>query len=150
MSPSLESQRQTTLIQATTIPPSFHLDILALLKQKSVNKTELDTIRGYLKAATLVSGLNSYKAMKEETPLRSLPRYLHQDSDGPESCVIPHVFDGNDFQRRGGDGLEYSSRCCGDGATILEEHSGDLDFKFADVDRLGKCFVGRHTVKAVR
>jgi len=153
MSNTLESKRQTTLVEASTISPSFHRDVQALLKDKSVNKAELDTINDYLKAIALVSGMNSYKTMKEEGSREQHCVRCHdeftKDSNGPGSCIIPHVFDGDDYQHWGG-GIRYTSKCCGEGATVLEETPGNSDYE--DLDRLGKCFEGRHTtsVKAVR
>jgi hypothetical protein len=153
MSNTLESKRQTILVQANTVSPSFHHDVLALLEEKSVDKAGLDTISGYLKAVALVSNMNSYKMMKEEASreqhcVRCHDEFTEEYND-PDSCVIPHVFDGDDYQRWGG-GLRYTSKCCGEGATVLEETPGNCDYE--DLDRLGKCFKGRHTtsVKAVR
>jgi len=152
MSTTLESKRQTTFAQAITISPSFHADVLALLKDISVGKVELDTINGYLKAVALVSDTNSYKTMKEEGSKEQHCVRCHysftKDSNGPDACVIPHILDGEDYQRWGY-GIRYTSKCCGEGATLLEENPGGCDYE--DLDRLGKCFIGRHTtsVKAV-
>ena len=153
MSTTFESKRRATLAAAHNISPSFHNDVLVLLKDKSVNNIELDTINGYLKAVALVSDMNSFKRMKDEGSKEQHCVRCHdtftKDGNGPRSCVIPHIFDGDDYQRWGY-GLRYTSRCCGEGATLLDESLGNCDYE--DLDRLGKCFVGRHTtsVKAVQ
>ena len=75
-----------------------------------------------------------------------------KDDNDPGSCVIPHVFDGDKYQRWGY-GVRCTSDCCGERTSLLGETPGNGDYK--DLDRLGKCFVGRHTtsvtsVKAVQ
>jgi hypothetical protein len=137
---------ESTLVQAYTISLSFHQDILALLEDESVDKAELDTINGYLKAVALVSGMNRYRTMKEKGSTEQHCVRCHntftKDSNDSDSCVIPHIFDGDDYHHWGY-GVRYTSECCGEGATLLEETIGNCDYE--DLDRLGKCFVGRHT-----
>lgn len=150
MSNALERKRQTILVQAETISPSFHEDVLALLEEKSVDNAGLKTIGGYLKAVALVSDMNSYKTMKEEASREQHCVRCHdeftKDSNGPDSCVIPHVFDSEDYQRWG-TGLRYTSECCGEGATILDETPGNDDY--IDLDEIGKCFEGYHTTSVM-
>ena len=146
MSNTPESKRQTLLVQAKTISWSFHKDVLSLLKEKSIDEAGLDTIDGYLKAIALVSDMNVYKKMRDEASREQHCVRCHdefsKDTNGPDSCVIPHVFDGDDYQRWGY-GLRYTSKCCGEGATVTEETPGNCDYE--DLDRLGKCFKGYHT-----
>jgi len=153
MSTTFESKWWGILAKAHIISPSFHKDVLALLEDESVTNVELDTVDGYLKAIALVSDLNSYKRMKDEgTKERHCVRChdaFTKDDNGLRSCIIPHVFDGDKYQRWGY-GVRYISDCCGERATLLEETPGNCDYE--DLDRLGKCFVGHHTtsVKAVQ
>ncbi|KIM49656.1 hypothetical protein M413DRAFT_438825 [Hebeloma cylindrosporum] len=147
MATTFEILRQAAIAQANTISPSFHQDIVALLKDKYLNRAELDLIRDYLRAVTWISDLNAYIAMKDkETNFQHCVRchclFSKQYGDGPNDCIIPHVFDADDYEHWG-DGVRYSSRCCGGKATIVEETPGNLDFK--DLRHLGRCFVGRHT-----
>ncbi|KIM49670.1 hypothetical protein M413DRAFT_438833 [Hebeloma cylindrosporum] len=148
-STALQRKRDTIDKQARGISQTFHKDVLAILSDKStIDEAELDTILAYLKAVALVSNTNTYKAMKEAAlkPRHCLRCHgsFTEDDNGPRACVIPHVFDGEDYRRSAG-GITYISRCCGEGATVFEDPPGNGVYE--DFDQLGKCFVGRHTTQ---
>ncbi|RDB22851.1 hypothetical protein Hypma_010178 [Hypsizygus marmoreus] len=145
--PAMSTYARYLAATARAIPSSMNANVVKCLFEGRVRtEADLAVVDTFLKAAAAVQALPTYKAMINELEAKKHCVRCHDtfsDADNESGdCVIPHVFNCDEYQRTYM-GLEYPSECCGEAVTLEEEGAGNNDW--TNLDDLDMCYEGTHT-----
>lgn len=138
---------------ARSLPDSLPSDVVVFLEEEYFDGADLPIVANFFEAAKALINLPSFQVMKEANQTEQHCVRCHasftKDSNGPSECTIPHVFD-TEPEFTGEVAYDkvysYKSTCCGPSVEVEEEGYGNSTFR--NLDRLGYCFEGYHTMDA--